>query len=177
MNFNQAKGILESQTIEVGIGFFLTGKKLSDFGPVFEEDPGKFKDIDEYNEKKEAFEKKTRELYEAEKELRDPDVKLIFRQPTLDELMKISGKSKEFPSYLNKDIPEIAALALQWDEAHSTSAVEQIDNSLAILEKCYITDTFEDKGKRTGKEVCDFLRMSRELSVDVVSKFFDSVGK
>jgi len=189
MKFTEAKNYLESQNIEVGIGFFFTGKKLRDFGPLYtktiEEFKSELKEGDPlllaglekaYNGAKTLFEKDTVTKFEAEKEIRDLDVLLIFKQPTLDELMKISGSTKDFPSYLNTEIVDIARLAMEWEDTHSVTSMEQITNSLKVLEKCYIKDTF-DGGTRTGKEIVDFLAQDRDLAMDVVGKFFASLGK
>jgi hypothetical protein len=175
MKFNDAKKHLDSQVIEIGIGFFFTGKKLEDFGKVYEGDPEEFESYEEYEKYKDEFEKKTREKYEAEKEAKDPDVVIRLRQPTLDEIIKISGEQKKLPISLNTEVPEIAKVVLEYYDSKGMTTVEQMDKALDVIKSCYIDDTFE--GEHTAKELFDMIRKSKDLSMEIVQKFFASLGK
>jgi hypothetical protein len=175
MKFTEAKNYLESQKIRIGIGFYFTGKKMEDFGPVFKKSPDDFSSDEEYEKARLAVEGKTEELYNAAKKAEDGKIEIIFRQPTLDEMIAISGEEKKLPIDLNLNVPEIARIALDWMGQSSYTTMEKINNSISVLEKCYLDNTFEDKP--SAKEVMEFIKSSKDLSMDVVQKFFAKVGK
>jgi len=175
MKFIDAKDYVDSQQIIVGIGFFFTGKKMKDFGPVFEGNPEHYASEREYEEARLAIEGETEKKYKDAKEIHDHAVELIFRQPTLDEVISMSDKDRKLPISLNLDAPEIARVALDWMGEGAISNMGRINKSIDILEKCYIDNTFEDKPPM--KKIIELIRSNKDLSMDVVHQFFAKVGK
>jgi len=176
MKFTQAKKYMESQEIRIGIGFHFTGKKLEDFGPVLDKGPDEFPDDASYEAEKKKVQGDTEKAFEEAKALEDPKVELVFRQPTLDEMISLSKNEKKLPVSLNLEKPEIVKVVLEYFEDGGNTTMTQINNSLAVIEKCYIGDTFEDSPGK-AKEIVAFIRSSKDLSIDVVQKFFAKVGK
>lgn len=175
MKFTDAKNYLDSQQIIVGIGFYFSGKKMKDFGPVFEGNPDDYASEKEFEEARLAVEGETEKKYREAKEIQDHEIEIIFRQPTLDELISMSSQEKKLPISLNLESPEIAKVALDWMGQGAISTIGQINKSLDVLEKCYIDNTFEDKP--TVKKLMELIRTSKDLSIDVVQQFFAKVGK
>ena len=183
MKFNDAIKELESQTLKVGIGFLLSGKKLTDFGKLF---IGKLKDYmldgvseeeakKKYLEAKELFEAPAVKKMEAARKLMEHDVDLLLRQPDVDELMTLSGSQKELPDIgLPLDVLAIAEMAMKYVGDAPTNA-EKVESSLKVLEKCLMDSTFEAP-KPTNGQIMEMIRANSKLATGIIELFIGSLG-
>ena len=183
MKYDDAVKELESQTLRIGIGFLLKGKKLSDYGKIYD---GKLKDFmldkvsDEeatkkYLEAKELFEAPTVKKMEAAKKLMEKDVELILRQTDVDELMTLSGSQKDLPDIgLPLDVKEIAELALDYVGDAPTNS-ERVESSMKVLEKCLMDSTFDDP-KPTIEQLMVMIRANSKLATGIIELFIGSLG-
>ena len=183
MKYDDAVKELESQTLKVGIGFLLSGKKLTNYGKLFD---GKIKDFmldgvsekeanKNYLEEKEKFEAPAVKKMEAARKLMEHDVDLILRQPDVDELMTLSGSQKDLPDIgLPLNVKEIAELGLTYVGDAPTNA-ERVEGSLKILEKCLMDSTFEAP-KPTNENLMKMIRANSKLATGIIELFIGSLG-